>query len=181
MTHSGNRLWQNHSEMDAVRQNPVWLTCKPLQRMCNNRMQHITTIRSSLLMFPLTPDQHHWLDVATEDEGWCSFSIYLSSTSFFKIAAVQNANFHLPFVSHVHKHMILHHDQWGSNDAVIIASSWSLMDEIRQQVADLWRKTILNMAAIHHLDFNKFSFLVMRLTLGWKPAMYSVLNFVKTG
>ena len=24
-------------------------------------------------MFPLTPDQHHWLDVATEDEGWCSF------------------------------------------------------------------------------------------------------------
>jgi len=25
-------------------------------------------------MFPLTPDQHHWLDVATEDEGWCSFS-----------------------------------------------------------------------------------------------------------
>ena len=59
--------------MDAVRQNPIWLTCKPLQRMCNNRMQHITTIRSSLLMFPLTPDQHHWLDVATEDEGWCSF------------------------------------------------------------------------------------------------------------
>jgi len=59
--------------MDAVRQNPIRLTCKPLQRMCNNRMQHITTIRSSLLMFPLTPDQHHWLDVATEDEGWCSF------------------------------------------------------------------------------------------------------------
>ena len=29
----------------------------------------ITTIRSSLLMFPLTPDQHHWLEVATEDEG----------------------------------------------------------------------------------------------------------------
>jgi len=24
-------------------------------------------------MFPLTPDQHHWLDVAMEDEGWCSF------------------------------------------------------------------------------------------------------------
>ena len=23
-------------------------------------------------MFPLTPDQHHWLDVITEDEGWCS-------------------------------------------------------------------------------------------------------------
>jgi len=22
-------------------------------------------------MFPLTPDQHHWLDVAAEDEGWC--------------------------------------------------------------------------------------------------------------
>jgi len=21
-------------------------------------------------MFPLTPDQHHWLEVATEDEGW---------------------------------------------------------------------------------------------------------------
>ena len=59
--------------MDAVRQNPIGLTCKPLQRMCNNRMQHITTIRSSLLMSPLTPDQHHWLDVATEDEGWCSF------------------------------------------------------------------------------------------------------------
>ena len=59
--------------MDAVRQNPIWLTCKPLQRMCNNKMQHITRIRSSLLMFPLTPDQHHWLDVATEDEGWCSF------------------------------------------------------------------------------------------------------------
>ena len=54
--------------MDPVRQNPIWLTCKPLQRMCNNRMLHITTIRSSLLMFP--PDQHHWLEVATEDEGW---------------------------------------------------------------------------------------------------------------
>ena len=25
-------------------------------------------------MFPLTPDQHHWLEVATEDEGWCSFT-----------------------------------------------------------------------------------------------------------
>ena len=50
--------------MDAVRQNPIGLTCKPLQRMCNNRMLHITTIKSSLLMFPLTPDQHHWLDVA---------------------------------------------------------------------------------------------------------------------
>ena len=24
-------------------------------------------------MFPLTPDQHHWLDVAKENEGWCSF------------------------------------------------------------------------------------------------------------
>ena len=21
-------------------------------------------------MFPLTPDQHHWLEVATEDEGY---------------------------------------------------------------------------------------------------------------
>ena len=58
--------------MDPVRQNPIWPTCKPLQRMCSNTMQHTTTIRSSLLMFPLTPDQHHWLDVATEDEGWCS-------------------------------------------------------------------------------------------------------------
>ena len=57
------------SEVDPVRQNPIWLTCKPLQRMCNNRMLHITTIKSSLLMFPLTPDQHHWLEVATEDEG----------------------------------------------------------------------------------------------------------------
>ena len=46
--------------MDPVRQNPIWITCKPLQRMCNNRMLHITTIRSSLLMFPLTPDQQKW-------------------------------------------------------------------------------------------------------------------------
>jgi len=60
--------------MDPVRQNPIWLTCKPLHRMCNNRMLHITTIKSSLLVFPLTPDQHHWLEVATEDEGWCSFT-----------------------------------------------------------------------------------------------------------
>ena len=27
--------------MDPARQNPIWLTCKPLQRMCSNRMQHI--------------------------------------------------------------------------------------------------------------------------------------------
>ena len=27
-------------------------------------------------MFPLTPDQHHWLEVATEDEGWCSLSLW---------------------------------------------------------------------------------------------------------
>ena len=67
--------------MDPVRQNPIWPTCKPLQRMCNNRMQHITTIRSSLLMFPLTPDQHHWFDVATEDEGWCSFTLCTPSRS----------------------------------------------------------------------------------------------------
>jgi len=25
-------------------------------------------------MFPLTPDQHHWLEVATEDEGWVLLS-----------------------------------------------------------------------------------------------------------
>jgi len=67
--------------MDPVRQNPIWLTCKPLQRMCNNRMLHITTIRNSLLMFPLTPDQHHWLEVATEDEGWCSFTSCTPSRS----------------------------------------------------------------------------------------------------
>ena len=67
--------------MDPARQNPIWLTCKPLQRMCSNRMQHITTIRSSLLMFRLTPDQHHWLDVATEFEGWCSFTSCTPSRS----------------------------------------------------------------------------------------------------
>ena len=67
--------------MDPVRQNPIWLTCKPLQRMCNNRMLHITTIKSSLLMFPLAPDQHHWLEVATEDEGWCSFTSCTPSRS----------------------------------------------------------------------------------------------------
>jgi len=38
-------------------------------------MLHITTIRSSLLMFPLTPDQHHWLEVATEDEGMMQFYV----------------------------------------------------------------------------------------------------------
>ena len=32
-------------------------------------------------MFPLTPDQHHWLDVATEDEGWCSFTSCTPSRS----------------------------------------------------------------------------------------------------
>jgi len=35
----------------------------------NKNGLHITTIRSSLLMFPLTPDQHHWLEVATEDDA----------------------------------------------------------------------------------------------------------------
>ena len=32
-------------------------------------------------MFPLTPDQHHWLEVATEDEGWCSFTSCTPSRS----------------------------------------------------------------------------------------------------
>ena len=32
-------------------------------------------------MFPLAPDQHHWLEVATEDEGWCSFTSCIPSRS----------------------------------------------------------------------------------------------------
>ena len=53
--------------MDPVRQNPIWLTCKPLQRMCNNKMLYITTKRSSLLMFPLTPDQLKLVSVLVEN------------------------------------------------------------------------------------------------------------------
>ena len=102
--------------MDPVRQNPIWLTCKPPQRMCNNRMLHITTIiiiiiiiiiivaflsrlrswlqrRCSLLMFPLTPDQHHWLEVATEDEGWCSFTSCTPSPCNM----AQNSSDNLPY------------------------------------------------------------------------------------
>ena len=47
-------------------------------------------------MFPLTPDQHHWLEVATEDEGWCSFTSCTPSRSRAR-TAVANAKCH--FVS----------------------------------------------------------------------------------
>ena len=31
-------------------------------------------------MFPLTPDQHHWLEVATEDEGWDWVELWRQNT-----------------------------------------------------------------------------------------------------
>ena len=36
--------------------------------MCNNRMLHITTIRSSLLMFPLTPEGRGGEGIGEEGE-----------------------------------------------------------------------------------------------------------------
>ena len=39
-------------------------------------------------MFPLTPDQHHWLEVATEDEGWCSFTSCTPSRSRARTCSV---------------------------------------------------------------------------------------------
>ena len=59
--------------MDPVRQNPIWLTCKPPQRMCNNRMLHITTIKSSLLMFPLRPTSL----IRSGHGGWGMMQFYV--------------------------------------------------------------------------------------------------------
>ena len=33
-------------------------------------------------MFPLTPDQHHWLEVATEDEGYVAKSHVAKNCKF---------------------------------------------------------------------------------------------------
>jgi len=41
-------------------------------------------------MFPLTPDQHHWLEVATEDEGW-TWQLQQKNVNKFEI---QNSNRH---------------------------------------------------------------------------------------
>ena len=43
-------------------------------------------------MFPLTPDQHHWLEVATEDEGWCSFTSCTPSRSRARTSCWQRNN-----------------------------------------------------------------------------------------
>ena len=43
-------------------------------------------------MFPLTPDQHHWLDLATEDEGWCSFRSCTPSRSRARTTLPQEFN-----------------------------------------------------------------------------------------
>jgi len=35
-------------------------------------------------MFPLTPDQHHWLEVATEDEGWPQTTVLDNDTEYIQ-------------------------------------------------------------------------------------------------
>ena len=65
--------------MDPVRQNPIWLTCKPLQRMCNNATHYYN--KEQFINVPSNSRPHHLLEVATEDEGWCSFTSCTPSRS----------------------------------------------------------------------------------------------------
>jgi len=46
-------------------------------------------------MFPLTPDQHHWLEVATEDEGWCSFTSCTPSRSRARMKSLEHMTYRL--------------------------------------------------------------------------------------
>ena len=59
-------------------------------------------------MFPLTPDQHHWLEVATEDEGWCSFT---SCTPSRSRARTQGCCGHYVFIRTVKQNFLNQHSQ----------------------------------------------------------------------
>ena len=55
-------------------------------------------------MFPLTPDQHHWLEVATEDEGWCSFTSCTPSRSRARTVSI-HMTMHIMNSTHTQLHV----------------------------------------------------------------------------
>jgi len=139
--------------------------------MCNNRMLHITTIRSSLLMFPLTPDQHHWLEVDMEDEGWCSFTSCTPSRSRARTVVSEGL---VQSVAAAPADTIgrirLRRQEWRSTTLAwhISCQSWTTVTwhqprTLLRLLAN-WRLRLVYRVHIHSLIANKFS-VVSRLLL----------------
>jgi len=65
-------------------------------------------------MFPLTPDQHHWLEVATEDEGWNSLS-FRFTPNIHSIILIYASSSVVSF-SNNRKHRTQSEKCWGMKD-----------------------------------------------------------------
>ena len=151
-------------------------------------------------MFPLTPDQHHWLEVATEDEGWlmtdypcgkfgdCSFSSFGSvvrtdthrQTSYVLLPRLTSA-----WLMVVTELSVLSSDVKTVSSPVSIqtqslalASSQSWLPLLRPSIPIGWRLRLLRESK--RLRFLRFSFTQRKaLRLNGNRASVTVWSWVE--